>query len=126
MAAQEPKKLRVLFNCNKCPAYCCSYDRIAINKRDVKRIAKHFGLTPEEAQRKYTKVAGGEMVMRQHKDHIYKHVCQFLDQEERGCTIYDARPEVCRGYPYSIRCGYYDFLACERRHQDDETFIPDA
>lgn len=120
------KKLHVLFNCLKCPAYCCSYDRIEVTKRDINRLAKHFGLTYEQAKKKYTKFAYKEQVLRHRKDHIYKSVCQFLDQEERRCTIYEARPEVCRTYPDSRRCGYYDFLAFERRLQDDEEFIPSA
>jgi Fe-S-cluster containining protein len=53
-------------------------------------------------------------------------VCQFLDTEERRCTIYHARPAVCREYPDSKRCGYYDFLASERRRQCDPEFIPSA
>jgi Fe-S-cluster containining protein len=120
------RTLRVLFNCSKCPAYCCSYDRIGITKTDINRIARHFGLTYEEAEKKYTKIAFGDRVLRHQKDHIFKRVCEFLDLEKRGCTIYEARPAVCREYPDSLRCGYYDFLASERRRQCDEEFIPSA
>ena len=35
------------FNCLKCPAYCCSYAEIGASDFDIKRLAKHFGLTPE-------------------------------------------------------------------------------
>lgn len=122
----EGKTLRVLFNCLKCPAYCCSYDRIEVTNRDIKRLARHFQLTYEQAEKKYTKIAYNERVLRHRKDHIFKSVCQFLDQEKRRCTIYEARPGVCREYPDSLRCGYYDFLASERRRQDDEEFIPSA
>ena len=120
------RELRVLFNCSKCPAYCCSYDRIEVTRRDISRLARHFGLTYEQAEKRYTKVAYGERVLRRQTDHIYKRVCQFLDKESRRCTIYDARPGVCREYPDSLRCGYYDFLASERRRQCDEEFIPSA
>ena len=30
---------------------------------------------------------------------------------------------VCRGYPDSERCGYYEFLKFERKLQDDKKFI---
>ena len=120
------RRLRVLFNCSKCPAYCCSYDRIGITRTDIKRIANHFGVTYEVAEKRYTKIAFGDRVLRHQRDHIFKRVCQFLDLEKRGCTIYDARPAVCREYPDSLRCGYYDFLASERRRQCDEDFIPSA
>jgi Fe-S-cluster containining protein len=125
-AKKNSRELRVLFNCQKCPAYCCSYDRIEVTRRDVARLAKHFGLTYEEAENRYTKIAFNERVLRHQKDHIFKRVCQFLDKDERRCTIYAARPGVCREYPESKRCGYYDFLASERRRQDDAEFIPSA
>lgn len=120
------RSLRVLFNCDKCPAYCCSYDRINVTRTDMKRLARHFGITLEQAESRYTKIAYGDRVLRHQKDHVYKSVCQFLDADERRCTVYEARPTVCRGYPYSLRCGYYDFLASERRRQCDDEFIPSA
>ena len=123
---ENGRALRVLFNCAKCPAYCCSYDRIEVTKRDLLRIAKHFGVSYKQAEKQYTKVAFGDRVLRHQKDHIFKRVCQFLDTKERRCTIYHARPAVCREYPDSLRCGYYDFLASERRRQCEDDFIPSA
>ncbi len=122
----DGRVLRVLFNCSKCPAYCCSYDRIEVTRKDVQRLARHFRISYDQALLRYTKIAYGERVLRRHKDHIYKQVCQFLDRNERRCTIYEARPDVCREYPDSTRCGYYDFLASERRRQCDPDFIPSA
>ena len=126
----SPKKngraLKVLFNCAKCPAYCCSYDRIEVTRADIARLAKYFNLSYEAAEKRYTKVAYGDTVLRRRKDHIFKQVCQFLDPETRRCTVYEARPAVCRQYPDSLRCGYYDFLASERRRQVDPEFIPSA
>ena len=125
--SKNGRGLNVLYNCSKCPAYCCSYDLLDVGKRDLLRIAKHFGLSYEQAEKRYTKITGVKRrVLRVRKDHIYKTVCGFLDQTTRKCTIYDARPAVCRDYPEARRCGYYDFLAFERRHQCDDEFIPDA
>ena len=118
--------LRVLYNCAKCPAYCCTYDRINVTRRDVARLAAHFGISYEDAERKYTKTVSGDRVLKHRRDDIFKTTCVFLDPEQRQCTIYEARPAVCRGYPNSLRCGYYDFLASERRRQCDDEFIPDA
>jgi Fe-S-cluster containining protein len=50
----------------------------------------------------------------------------FFDQDERRCTIYAARPGVCRKYPEEGRCGYFDFLKFEREQQGDDDFIPSA
>jgi Fe-S-cluster containining protein len=120
------RHLRVLYNCLKCPAYCCSYDRISVTQRDVARLAAYFGISYQQAEQRFTKIAYGERVLRHKKDHIFKKVCQFLDPRTRRCTVYEARPAVCRQYPEGRRCGYYDFLMWERQHQGDEEFIPSA
>lgn len=117
-----PPKLQ--YDCAKCPAYCCSYDRICVTKRDVARLARHFDVDVETATRRFTKVKEGEQVLRHQKDKIFGSVCMFLDRSTRRCTIYDARPAVCREYPDKPRCGYYEFLRWERTHQDNEEFIP--
>jgi Fe-S-cluster containining protein len=113
-----------LYNCRNCPGYCCSYPLIALNKRDVERLAKHFDLAPDKARKKFTKKAfGHEYVMRRKADPHYGRICQFFDQKERCCSIYKARPAICRSFPGTGRCGYYDFLMFERRTQDDPKWV---
>lgn len=118
------------YDCLKCPGYCCSHARIAVSDFDIARLARHFGVSFEQAKRRYTyryrTKEADEQILRHQKDHIYKSICRFFDTNERRCTIYQARPNVCRRYPYGRKCGYYDFLAFEREHQDDEEFIPSA
>ncbi|MFZ2490031.1 MAG: YkgJ family cysteine cluster protein [Thermoanaerobaculia bacterium] len=118
----DGKKLQ--YDCSKCPSYCCSYDRIIVSKRDLTRLARHFGIDAETAALRFTKTREGEQVLRHQKDKIYGSVCMFLDTKTRGCTIYHARPGVCHEYPDRPRCGYYEFLRWERRHQNNEEFIP--
>lgn len=112
-----------MFNCTKCPGYCCSYDLIPLTKRDVERLAEHFGLGFREARLKFTTSRDDEKyVMRRKKDEIFGKVCRFFDTEKRCCTVYSARPSTCRTYPGG-RCGYYDFLCSERNRQEDQDFI---
>ena len=116
---------RTYFDCGKCPAFCCSiYERVEVKKRDITRLAKHFGVSYETAQRRYTTLWQGERVLRRVKDVIFPETCMFLDQEKRCCTIYHGRPTVCREYPARARCVYYDVLQFERRQQADETVVP--
>jgi Fe-S-cluster containining protein len=122
----DSRSLRVLYNCAKCPAYCCSYEYIEVTRRDIARLARHFGITYEQAEQRMTKPLPDARMLRHKKDRIFKSVCRFLDSDTRTCTVYDARPAVCRHYPESARCGYYDFLAAERRRQCDDEFIPSA
>lgn len=113
------------YDCKKCPAYCCSYPLIEIGKRDVARLARHFGLDYETAEKRFTKYDKGEkaIALRHKKDHIFASVCQFLDSKKRQCTVYEARPGVCRDFPASTRCGYWEFLKFEREHQDDPKWV---
>jgi uncharacterized protein len=115
---------RPTYDCLKCPAYCCSYERIIVENRDLKRLARKFDIDVETARKRFTKIRDGEQVLRHQKDAIYGSICMFLDTKTRRCTIYDARPGVCHEYPDKARCGYYDFLRWERNHQEDPDFIP--
>ena len=67
-----------------------------------------------------------ERILRHQKDEIYGSICRFFDTDERRCTVYKARPAVCREYPNGRTCGYYSFIKFERKHQDDKEFIPSA
>ena len=120
-----PVPVRANYSCAKCPAYCCSYPEIEVTTRDIERLAKHFGLSYREAEERFTKYDAKEKVreLRHKKDRIFDSVCTFLNQKTRRCGIYEARPGVCREYPDSPRCGYYEFLKFERAQQDDPKFI---
>jgi Fe-S-cluster containining protein len=113
------------YDCRKCPAYCCSvYGRVPVNKRDLKRLARHFKVNEQIAQQRFTKIYGNERVLRQKKDPIFGEACTFLNTSTRQCTIYGARPQVCEEFPRTKRCAYYDLLQFERDQQGDDTVIP--
>jgi Fe-S-cluster containining protein len=101
-----------------------------VKKRDLERLARHFGVSAEVAARRYTRIYNDEgkpeRILRHQKDTVYGSICRFFDTNERRCTIYEARPAVCREYPNGSRCGYYTFIQFERKHQDDQDFIPSA
>ena len=112
------------YNCRKCPGYCCSYPLIPLDKRDVERLARHHNLSFDEAKRAFTKEEHGrKYAMRRKKDELFGKICMFFDTRKRQCTVYEARPGLCRDYPAESRCGYFDFLKFEREHQDDPTWI---
>jgi uncharacterized protein len=112
------------YDCLKCPGYCCSYPVIELSKPDLTRLAKHFEVSPAEAERRYTKSAHGyKRIMRRKTDEHFGRICRFFDTKQRRCTIYHARPAVCRSFPTTKRCGYWDFLAFEREHQKDQNAV---
>src|SRR5262245_9989432 len=112
MAKPFPIPVRVAYNCNKCPAYCCTYAEIEVSDFDIGRLARHFGISAKQARERFTKYdAKKEIRMLRHKrDRIFDSACMMLDQKTRKCTVYDARPRTCRIYPEASRCGYYEFL----------------
>ena len=113
MAKKKKSPPKNLYNCKKCPAYCCSYARIIVKKKDIARLAAHFGLGHDK----------GEIILRHQKDEHFGTICRFIDPETRGCTVYPARPKICREFPGPGRCGYYDFLTFERRTQEDPEYV---
>ncbi len=121
-----PVKVRVTYACHKCPAWCCTYDEIEVTRRDIERLARHFGLEFEAAAEKFTKLKKGAHLLRHRKDTVFDTACMFLDQEKRRCTVYAARPGVCRKYPDSSKCGYYEFLRFEREQQGDEEMVAET
>jgi len=122
--------MKAHYDCSRCPGYCCSYPRIAVSERDIARLARHFGLPLDRAREKFSyRYRSGdidERILRHHRDHIFESVCRFFDSDTRRCTVYQARPTVCRQYPHTSRCGYYEFLRFEREQQGDDEFIPSA
>ncbi|MGH6908237.1 MAG: YkgJ family cysteine cluster protein [Aestuariivirga sp.] len=115
---------RKLYDCTKCPGYCCSYPVIEVKDRDAIRIAKYFDLPLKAAEKKFFKSEPGYgRIMRRQKDTHFGMICRFFDTDARRCTIYEARPSMCRVFPGGSRCGYYDFLKFERDGQKDESYI---
>ncbi len=113
------------YDCSKCPGYCCSYPLIEVGKRDIQRLARHFGISYKQAEDRYTKFDKTEKTraLRHQQDEHFGSICKMFDTKKRRCTVYEARPGVCREYPDGKRCGYYEFLNFEREHQDDPTFV---
>ena len=65
-------KPRSYYDCVKCPAFCCSiYERVQVTLRDIRRLAKHFGVTEEVATTRFTKVWGKERVLRKKADPMF-------------------------------------------------------
>jgi hypothetical protein len=90
----------------------------------VERLARHLGISFEACERRYTRKAHGRnWIMRRQKDKHFGRICTFFDTRKRRCTVYEARPAVCRAFPGAGRCGYYDFLMFERRAQEDPDFV---
>ena len=64
-----------LYDCAKCPGYCCSYPLIEVGKRDIQRLAKHFDISYAQAETRYTRFDKAEKTrsLRQQEDERRHH-----------------------------------------------------
>lgn len=102
------------YDCSDCVGFCCSgVYNVSVLGRDLPRLALRLGISPTEFRRTYT--TDGVTLRRQH-DPLFGEACVFLDLVERRCSVYNARPEVCRVWPRPEhaapgaegRCCFYD------------------
>jgi hypothetical protein len=85
-------KKRSYYDCSKCPAYCCSiYDRVQVNKRDLTRLAKHFGISEEAAAQQHTKMYQKERILRRKKDPIFGLACKLSTRNRAAAITMGAR-----------------------------------
>ena len=103
---QSPKGLKKLtakieievwseVDCLSC-ANCCKKMTPTFTNADVKRIAAHFGQTPDEFRKKWLfreKAQDGDWLNKSQP-------CQFLNLKNNKCTIYEIRPADCVGFPH--------------------------
>jgi len=82
-------------SCLKCPSLCCKLaGYVGVRRADIRRLAKHLGLTVREFEAKHIveKNRKGEKLIK-----TADTTCQFLG-DDRRCTVYPARPRDCREY----------------------------
>ena len=98
-----------LYHCEKCPAYCCGYPVIEANKNDILRLARHFKIDNDSAKERFTEKENNRVRRMRHRPDkkLGTSVCMFLNQKTRQCSIYHARPQICRDYP-GDRCEWND------------------
>jgi Fe-S-cluster containining protein len=81
-------------DCRHC-AFCCKMaGYVEVSNYDIRRLARHLGLTVPAFEEKHL-----VQVTRAGKKRIKEGdiTCQFLGKD-RSCTVYEARPTNCRGY----------------------------
>src|SRR5690606_17510761 len=74
IAMPRDKARKIKYDCSKCPGYCCSYPRIEVSDKDLARLARHFELAVDEAERRFTRRyrddESDERILRHRKDEI--------------------------------------------------------
>ena len=86
------------FTCTQCGDCCRShgeYQWVFLSAEDIARLAKHLELTNAAFLREYCDKDEDGL------GHTLKwpdQACTFL--AEKGCTVYEARPQQCRTWPF--------------------------
>jgi hypothetical protein len=81
------------FDCTKCAA-CCKEAYVVVETEDIARLAQALGMKRSEFRARYVgKNEYGDTVFNSRP-------CPFL--KRNLCTQYEARPNCCREYPYSL------------------------
>lgn len=83
-------------DCQAC-ANCCRRSTVRLNDRDISRLAKALRLKESRVIEDYTTPSEDEGLILRRDD---EHGCVFLDG--RLCSIYEARPDICRDYPHLV------------------------
>lgn len=78
-------------DCTTCGA-CCRDIIVPVNTEEQVRLARRLGLSPEQFAERYLVTNDDD------EPAIEARPCPFLDGNR--CSVYEDRPEVCRGYPY--------------------------
>lgn len=78
---------------------CCSgrWGRgyVWVSVEEMERLAAHLGLTFDAFTRRHVRRVGDRYSLTEKLNLD----CVFYEQE-RGCTVYQARPATCRAYPF--------------------------
>jgi Fe-S-cluster containining protein len=84
------------FRCQRSGNCCARPDgAVRVGPADVARIAAHLGMTEAAFRSRYVAASGHRLA-----DGL-GHRCPFLeDGRHTRCTIYPARPERCRSWPF--------------------------
>ena len=103
-----------IVDCTKC-ANCCRTLRPVFSAEDIKRIAGHLGMEPDEFIAAYL-----ERDEEQDRYRIKTTPCPFLGADSK-CTIYDVRPDKCQGYPFTDKP---DFAFSSINHANNALVCP--
>ena len=97
-------------DCLSC-ANCCKTMSPTFNTADIKRISKHFEMTPATFKEKWL------VFDKKDKDWLNQsQPCQFLDMKTNGCSIYDIRPADCAGFPHLTKRKMTEYMHVHKQN----------
>ena len=88
--------------CEACGGGCCSGEsgNVWLSPQELDAIAEALGRSPFEVSLELTHRVGGRLSLRERYHPELGSICRLFDPGAGGCTVYDARPQQCRTYPF--------------------------
>lgn len=91
MAEMFGRQAEAEMDCTTCGA-CCRDNCVPVSDDEKARLAARAGMAPDAFETRHmTRDDDGELA-------IDARPCPFLD--DTVCSVYEDRPDACRGYPY--------------------------
>lgn len=85
------------FECTQC-GNCCtgSPGYVWVEEEEIQAIARYLGKPVGEIRLMNTRPVRGRVSLTEYANGD----CVYFDPQQRGCTIYPARPKQCRTWPF--------------------------
>ena len=110
MIVEVDKKVWEEIDCLSC-ANCCKKMTPTFTPKDIKRAANFLHITP--------KVFKETWLTYEKKDKDWVNIsqpCQFLDLKTNMCTIYEARPADCAGFPHLAKKKAVEYMHVHKQN----------
>lgn len=88
--------------CSECQGNCCVGESgyIWINPSEIDALAKYLNIDSKTLFENYLHKVGYKFSINERKVGPSNYACVFFDLEKKQCSIYEARPEQCRTFPF--------------------------
>lgn len=88
--------------CNSCNGNCCIGESgyIWINSQEIQILALHLNLSVEDLKFRYLNKIGYKYSIKEVQLAKNNYACCFFDLDKKQCSIYHARPNQCRTFPF--------------------------
>ena len=88
--------------CNSCKGNCCIGESgyIWINSQEIQALAFHLKISSEDLKKRYLNKIEYKYSIKEIQLASNNYACCFFDLDKKQCSVYDARPNQCRTFPF--------------------------
>jgi hypothetical protein len=88
--------------CSNCEGNCCIGESgyIWITKNECEKLASHLNISLDELGVNYLLKVGYKYSIKERQLSQNNYACVFFDLEQKQCSVYEARPNQCKTFPF--------------------------